>query len=91
VNESERHLQLLTETTEAVNSSLDLEEVMALIARKVAEALEADACFVYLYDERGDALTLRATFGAQLGEEERKPRMRIGEGLTGSSAAIRQP
>ena len=91
MNESERHLQLLTETTEAVNSSLDLEEVLALIARKVAEALETDACFVYLYDERGDALILRATFGAQLGEEERKPRMRIGEGLTGSSAAIRQP
>jgi two-component sensor histidine kinase/putative methionine-R-sulfoxide reductase with GAF domain len=91
MNESERHLRLLTETTEAVNSSLDLEEVMALIARKVAEALEADACFVYLYDERGDQLVLRATFGAQVGEEERKPRMRIGEGLTGSSAAIRQP
>ncbi|MGC9973840.1 MAG: GAF domain-containing protein [Gaiellaceae bacterium] len=91
MNESERHLRLLTETTEAVNSSLDLEEVMALIARKVAEALEADACFVYLYDERGAELVLRATYGAQVGEEERKPRMRIGEGLTGSSAAIRQP
>ncbi len=91
MDESERHLRLLTETTEAVNSSLDLEEVMALIARKVAEALETDACFVYLYDERGAELVLRATYGAQVGEEERKPRMRIGEGLTGSSAAIRQP
>ena len=91
MDESERHLRLLTETTEAVNSSLDLQEVMALIARKVAEALETDACFVYLYDERGDELVLRATFGAQVGEEERKPRMRIGEGLTGSSAAERQP
>ena len=91
MEDSERHLQLLTETTEAVNSSLDLQEVLALIARKVAEALEADACFVYLYDQDGDALILRATFGAQVGEEERKPRMRIGEGLTGSSAAIRLP
>ncbi|MGD0166481.1 MAG: GAF domain-containing protein [Gaiellaceae bacterium] len=91
MNESERHLRLLTETTEAVNSSLDLQEVMALIARKVAEALETDACFVYLYDERGDELVLRATYGAQVGEEERKPRMRVGEGLTGSSAAVRQP
>ncbi len=91
MNESERHLRLLTETAEAVNSSLDLQEVLALIARKVAEALETDACFVYLYDERGDELILRATYGAQLGEEERKPRMRIGEGLTGSSAAERQP
>ena len=91
MNESELHLRLLTETTEAVNSSLDLQEVMTLIARKVAEALETDACFVYLYDGRSDQLVLRATYGAQFGEEERKPRMRIGEGLTGSSAARRQP
>ena len=47
-----RHLRLLTETIAAVNSTLDLEEVLGLVARKVAEALEADACFVYLYDER---------------------------------------
>ena len=47
-----RHLRLLTETIAAVNSTLDLEEVLALVASKVAEALEADACFVYLYDER---------------------------------------
>ncbi|MBV8396555.1 MAG: hypothetical protein JO064_09905, partial [Actinobacteria bacterium] len=44
----ERHVRLLTETIEAVNSSLDLEEVLELVATKVANALEADACFVYL-------------------------------------------
>src|ERR671936_690979 len=33
-----RHLRLLTETIAAVNSTLDLEEVLALVARKVAEA-----------------------------------------------------
>src|SRR5687768_11777080 len=48
-----RHLRLLTETIAAVNSTLDLEEVLALVARKVAEALGAEACFVYLYDEAG--------------------------------------
>ena len=47
-----RHLRLLTETIAAVNSTLDLEEVLELVASKVADALEADACFVYLYDER---------------------------------------
>ena len=52
MDESARHLGLLTETIAAVNSSLDLEEVLGLIARRVAVALEADACFVYLYDER---------------------------------------
>jgi two-component sensor histidine kinase/putative methionine-R-sulfoxide reductase with GAF domain len=91
MDDSERHLQLLTETIEAVNSSLDLQEVLSLIARKVAEALETDACFVYLYDEHGDELVLRATYGAQVGEEARKPRMRIGEGITGAAAAERAP
>ena len=46
-----RHVRLLTETIAAVNSTLDLEEVLALVARKVAEALDTEACFVYLYDE----------------------------------------
>ncbi len=60
-----RHLRLLTETIAAVNSTLDLEEVLALVASKVADALEADACFVYLYDERADELVLRATHGTR--------------------------
>jgi two-component system, sensor histidine kinase PdtaS len=86
-----RHLRLLTETIAAVNSTLDLEEVLALVARKVAEALEADACFVYLYDERDDELVLRATHGTGVEEMTRRPRMRPGEGITGAAAAARQP
>src|SRR4029079_2277713 len=68
VNSADRHLRLLTETTAAVNSTLDLEEVLHLIADKVANALGADACFVYLYDERTDELVLRAPFGAPIDE-----------------------
>ena len=41
---------MLTETIAAVNSTLDLEEVLALVASKVADALGTEACFVYLYD-----------------------------------------
>jgi len=91
VDVRERHLRLLTETIEAVNSTLDLEEVLALVARKVADALGADACFVYLYDERTDELVLRATHGAHLAEMTRRPRMRPGEGITGTAAAERAP
>ncbi|MGN6797530.1 MAG: GAF domain-containing protein, partial [Gaiellaceae bacterium] len=87
----ERHLRLLTETIEAVNSTLDLQEVLALVATKVAAALEADACFVYLYDERADELVLRATHGTPIDEMTRRPRMRPGEGITGSAAAARAP
>src|SRR5215510_13721845 len=91
MDSSQRHLSLLTETIAAVNSSLDLEEVLALVARKVADALDADACFVYLYDERTDELVLRATHGQHLQELTQRPRMRVGEGITGAAADARAP
>ena len=81
----------MTETSAAVNSTLDLEEVLALVASKVADALEADACFVYLYDEQGDELILRATHGTRVEEMTRTPRMKPGDGITGTAAAERSP
>jgi two-component sensor histidine kinase/putative methionine-R-sulfoxide reductase with GAF domain len=91
VDASARHLRLLTETIAAVNSTLDLQEVLELVASKVADALETDACFVYLYDERAGELVLRATFGTRVDEMTRRPRMRPGEGITGTAAAERAP
>ena len=91
VDATARHLRLLTETIAAVNSSLDLQEVLELVASKVAGALGTDACFVYLYDERADELVLRATHGTRVEELTRTPRMRPGEGITGAAAAERVP
>ena len=91
MDQSARHLRLLTETIAAVNSSLDLQEVLELVAHKVAEALGTDACFVYLYDERAGELVLRATHGTAVTELTRRPRMRPGEGITGVAAAERLP
>src|SRR6186713_3179243 len=91
VETTARHLRLLTETIAAVNSSLDLQEVLELVASKVADALGTDACFVYLYDERSDELVLRATHGTRVEELTRTPRMRPGDGITGVAAAERAP
>jgi two-component sensor histidine kinase/putative methionine-R-sulfoxide reductase with GAF domain len=91
VDQTERHLKLLTETIAAVNSTLDLEEVLELVARRVADALGADACFVYLYDEQADELVLRATHGTRVEEMTRRPRMKPGEGITGTAARTRAP
>jgi two-component sensor histidine kinase/putative methionine-R-sulfoxide reductase with GAF domain len=88
---TERHLRLLTETIAAVNSTLDLQEVLELVASGVAEALGTDACFVYLYDERSDELVLRATHGTRVEEMTKRPKMRPGEGITGAAAAERAP
>jgi two-component sensor histidine kinase/putative methionine-R-sulfoxide reductase with GAF domain len=86
-----RHLRLLTETIAAVNSTLDLEEVLGLVASKVADALRTEACFVYLYDERTNELILRATHGTSVEEMTKRPRLRPGEGITGTAAADRAP
>jgi len=86
-----RHLRLLTETIAAVNSTLDLEEVLELVASKVADALQTEACFVYLYDERTNELILRATHGTTVEEMTKRPRLRPGEGITGTAAADRAP
>ena len=86
-----RHLQLLTDTVTAVTSSLDLAEVFEQIASKVATAMDTDACFVYLYDESRDVLELRATHGTRFDDPANRPRMRIGEGITGAAAAEGQP
>jgi two-component sensor histidine kinase/putative methionine-R-sulfoxide reductase with GAF domain len=85
------HLRLLTDTIEAVNSTLDLQEVLELIASRVPNALGTDACFVYLYDDRTDELVLRATHGTPIDQMSKRPRMRPGEGITGSAAAAGQP
>ena len=65
--------------------------MLSQVATNVAAALEADACFVYLYDEHADELVLRATHGSLIDELTRRPRMRPGEGITGSAAAARAP
>jgi two-component system, sensor histidine kinase PdtaS len=86
-----RHLELLTDTIAAVNSSLDLAEVFERIAAKVATAMDTDACFVYIYDEANDLLELRATHGTRFDDPEHRPRMRLGEGITGAAAAEVRP
>ncbi|MCY7304352.1 MAG: GAF domain-containing protein, partial [Thermoleophilia bacterium] len=91
MEDAARHLALLTRTTEVVNSSLDLQEVMEAIAHEVAAALETDSAYVYLYDERTDELVLRATHGTSVADATRVPRMRRGEGITGAAAAARAP
>jgi two-component sensor histidine kinase/putative methionine-R-sulfoxide reductase with GAF domain len=91
MDESARYLRLLTETIAAVNSTLDLQEVLEHVATEVAQVLEADACFVYLHDDARDELVLRATHGTRVDEMTRTPRLAPGEGITGTAALQRVP
>jgi two-component system, sensor histidine kinase PdtaS len=91
MDRASRHLQLLTDTIAAVNSTLELDQVFARIASQVAAAMSTDACFVYLYDEGSDMLELRATHGTSFDDPAHRPRMAPGEGITGTAAELLQP
>ena len=86
-----RHLRLLSETVEAVTSSLDLAEVTDAVAVAVARAFGTDACFVYAYDETTNDLVLQAVHGTHVEATAGPPRMQVGEGLTGWAAETREP
>jgi len=62
-NQEAGFLELFVAITKAVTSSLDLDEVFALITRKIPQMLSVDASTVRLLDASGKRLVLRAASG----------------------------
>lgn len=63
-------LETLRRIVEAVDAAHHRDEALAIIVRRVKEAMEVDACSVYLIDEAGSHFVLMATDGlnaAQVG------------------------
>jgi len=54
---------VLNEVSQKVNSSLDLKEVITLLARHAAESIGLDRCVVWLFDEMKVALEAIAAYG----------------------------
>jgi signal transduction histidine kinase/DNA-binding response OmpR family regulator len=86
-------LQALGEVVRAVNSSLDLETVLATIVARAVELAEADAGTIYQYDEAEGFFDPRANFGVSeaMVQTLRESRIRIGDGPVGTCASRRTP
>ena len=52
-----RHFGLLLESTAAISTSVELDEVLAIVARKTAEALGAEQCQIQEYDAAANTVT----------------------------------
>src|SRR5262249_3442130 len=65
--QSVEELQALGEVSQAVNSTLDLETVLATIIAKAVQLSNTDAGVIYVFDELNRTLQVRATYG--LGDE----------------------
>ena len=88
----DRHLTLLTETIEAVNSTLDLQEVLVAgrDEGRRRRSRRTPASSTSTTSAPTSSSCARRT-ARRIDEMTRRPRMRPGEGITGSAAAARAP
>ena len=86
-------LQALEEVLRAVNSSLDLDTVLATIISRAAQLSQADEGTIYEYDETEEVFVPKSAFGmsAERVAALRERRVRLGETHLGRAAVERAP
>ena len=86
-------LHALQEVTRAVNSSLELDTVLATIISRAVGLSGSDEGTIYEFDEAEEVFLPRAAFGmsAERVEVLREGRIRLGETHLGRSALLRAP
>ena len=85
-----QELRILHQISQSISSTLDLDQVLRQIVDLVIDVTRGDACLIYLLDEGGDNLVLRASKNPHprlIG----KIAMKVGEGITGWVAREVQP
>ena len=63
LSNSYQRMQTLYDVTKAVSSTLDLEEVLNLIAQNAAETMRVKACTIRQLDESGEIVDIVAAYG----------------------------
>jgi diguanylate cyclase (GGDEF)-like protein len=71
--EENRHLGSLLDSSRALSSTLDIDDLLALVCRKAAGALATAQCVIYEYDRRYDAIVYRALHEASPTEDAGAP------------------
>jgi GAF domain-containing protein len=89
-DDRERELRVLYEIIHTVNSTLDLERVLSAIVRLVNDAIVAHATYVFLAEEGGRRLVLRAA-SERYAQLCGRVSMEAGEGIAGWVLQNRQP
>src|SRR5262249_13703149 len=90
---SVRELQALEEVLRAVNSSLDLDTVLATIISRAAQLSQAEEGTIYEFDETEEVFVPKSAFGmsAERVTSLRERRIRLGETHLGRAAVERAP
>jgi signal transduction histidine kinase/putative methionine-R-sulfoxide reductase with GAF domain len=81
---SEKTVQALREVGLALGSTLDLDQLLELILKKITELLEGDRATLYLLDEQRGRLLSRI----MIGDEAQSIELPVGEGVAGYVAKV---
>jgi GAF domain-containing protein len=82
--------RVLHEIVSTIGSTLELDEVLRAVVRLLSDASAVHACFVYLVDDSGDRLVLRAA-GSPYDHLIGRITLERGEGLAWWAAERREP
>ncbi len=83
-------LAALRDITRAISAVMSLDKILNLITTKTARVMDMDSCSIYLLDDKGEYLVLKATTGLAP-ESVGVARLKRGEGLTGYAVQEGQP
>ena len=85
-----RRLATLARLTETLTATLSLEKVLDRVARSAVDLFGSSVSRLWLVDDDGRGLTLRASAGA-ISAVEGRTRSKVGEGLMGHIVTTRAP
>jgi len=87
--EKEAEVEALRKLGQAIGSTFDTEHLLEVVADIAVQVTKTDTCFIYLLDDAGEELVLRAAKGPTKGVVG-KIRLKVGEGITGWVAKTRK-
>jgi len=85
------NLRKVLALTSVLNSTLQLNELLALIMKTSSEVTRSEVASLLLIDEVSHELVFRVALGGKGAELEEKFRVKMGEGIAGSVAASGKP
>ena len=85
-----KQIETLSKVSEAITSSLYLEDILKLIVTVTAEVMDSKICSLMLLDEKARKLSVKAT--QSISEAyNKKPPLSLGEGIAGKVARKGKP
>ncbi len=90
INSCTEHINALSKISKAIASDLYLEDILRLIVVVTAQTMNSNICSIMLINEKNGKLVIRATQSVSE-EYNRKPPLKIGEGIAGKVAKENKP